>query len=416
LRILWVSHVIPYPPKAGVLLRSYHLLRGVARHHDVDLFAFIQESWLQTFYTDRQQGLDDCRTELLRFCKTVHLIPIERLARIGGQLRTAIEAAFEPECYIEGWLRSAAADRKLRALARDTSYSLIHFDTIALARYRKLFAGVPATLGHHNVESQMLERRADNESRGLKRWYFRRESRRLRNYERRVASDFAAHIVCSDLDAARLSTIAPEANIAIVPNGVDCDYFRPMDLPERAQSLIFVGTMNWYPNVDAVLFLLRDIWPAIRQQRPNATLDIVGANAPDSVHSLAARSPGVTVHGFVPEVRPLMDSAALYVCPIRDGGGTKLKILDACAMAKCVVAHPIACEGLNLLPAVEVALAETADHMAREIVRLLDDAPARRRMGSAARTLVRAKYSFDVIADSLSDLFQTLAPSGCVDA
>jgi polysaccharide biosynthesis protein PslH len=405
LRILWVSQVVPYPPKAGVLLRAYHLLKGVASRHEVDLFAFVQEPWLRTFFPDRDSGLEECRTELLRFCRNVHFAPIERLARRGGQMRTAFEALFETDCYMAGWLRGDFATKALAALAAQRAYDLVHFDTISLARYRPLFAGAPATLGHHNIESAMLQRRAENESNLLKRWYFQREGQRLRSFEQQTSGQFIAHITCSEIDSERLRALAPVACTIVIPNGVDCEYFRPEGLPKRADSLIFVGTMNWYPNVAAIMFLLRDVWPAVRRARPTATLDVVGANAPDSVRKLAIRTPGVKLLGFVPEVRPLMETAALYVCPIRDGGGTKLKILDACSMSCCVVAHPIACEGIDVEHGTHVVLAATADEMAAEIIRLFDDAPTRTRIGLAARALMQQRYSFSAIGATLARSF-----------
>lgn len=409
MRVLWVSHVIPYPPKAGVLLRAYHLLKGVAQRAEVDLFAFIQEPWLKTFFSDRERGLQECRDELGRFCRQIHFEPIARIARPYGQLRTAAESLVDAESYMQGWLRSPSAEATLQRMREQGGYDLVHFDTIALARFRPIFAGIPATLGHHNIESEMLARRADNETSLLKRWYFRREGRRLREFEQRVAGQFVSHITCSELDSQRLRALVPDVRTRVVPNGVDCEFFKPQGAAQRPDSLIFVGTMNWYPNVDAVLFLLREVWPALRRARPAITLDLVGANAPESVRQLATQLPGVTLHGFVPEVRPLMESAAVYICPIRDGGGTKLKVLDACSMECCIVAHPIACEGIDLVDGKQVVLASSAEAMVGAILGLLDDAPKRRAIGQAARTLMQERYSFDAIGAALGQHFTEIA-------
>ncbi len=410
MKILWISHVIPYPPKSGVLLRAFHLLRSVAERHEVDLFAFIQEPWLRTFFDSRDNGLAQSHSALSEFCQDVTFVPIERLQRRAGKMRTAFEALFEAEGYIANWLRSDEARAQLIARSECKHYDLVHLDTIALAGYRTLFPTVPATLNHHNIESEMLIRRAENQRNPIKRWYFGQEGRRLRRFEQRTSPGFSKHIVCSDLDAARWHEIAPAADTAVVPNGVDCGYFCPQGLPQRPDSLIFVGTMSWYPNADAVLFLLRAIWPAIHKARPGATLDLVGANAPREVRALAAKVPGVTLRGFVPDVRPLIDAAALYVCPIRDGGGTKLKILDACAMGKCVIAHPIACEGLALEAGKHVVLASTAEHTVAAILQLLDDPNTRRRIGEAARRRMLEQYSFDSIGAALSELLVQVEP------
>jgi glycosyltransferase involved in cell wall biosynthesis len=254
----------------------------------------------------------------------------------------------------------------------------------------------------------MMLRRADNESNLLKRWYFRQEGRRLERFERELAADVAVNVTCSTLDSDRLVAIQPAARTIEIPNGVDVEFFQPQGTAERPNSLIFVGTMNWYPNVDAVLWLLRDIFPRIRARCPSATLDIVGANAPESITTLARQTPGAVLHGFVPEVRPLLDSAALYVCPIRDGGGTKLKVLDAFAMEKCLLAHSVALEGIAARDGIEAVVADSAEAFAQRALELLADPQMRRRVGTAARQLAMRQYSFASIGNELATLYEQL--------
>jgi glycosyltransferase involved in cell wall biosynthesis len=285
----------------------------------------------------------------------------------------------------------------------------VHFDTIGLAPYRDLSAGLPATLTHHNIESHMMLRRADNAGNSLARAYFREEGRRLQELERQVAPRFAAHITCSDLDRQRLQEIVPAANTVVVPNGVDCDYFASEGRPVRPGSLVFVGTMNWYPNVQAMVYFLREIWPGLKARVPAVTLDIAGSNPPESLVQMARSLPDVTVHGYLPDVRPLIDSAAIFVCPIRDGGGTKLKILDAFAMKKCVVAHPIACEGIEVTAGKDVVLASTPAEFILEIESLLGDAQRRSALAGAARSLVETRYSYREIGARFNETLEQAA-------
>jgi glycosyltransferase involved in cell wall biosynthesis len=410
MRILWASHIIPYPPKSGVHLRSYNLLRAVAAKNEVDLIAFVQEPWLEIFYSSREEAIQDCERHLRQFCSTVRFLRIAKLARPFGKARTAIEGLFLPQCYTVRWLQGAAAWKIFADLSGKTAYDLVHFDTLSLAPFRPLFSKVPATLGHHNVESQILHRRARNEDIWLKRLYFSQESWRVRKYEARVANDFVRHITCSELDCERLRTIAPQIRAVSIPNGVDVEYFHPSAVA-TSESLIFVGSLNWYPNVDAVLFLLREVWPLLQVRVPDVRLDIVGSAPPASVLRLAASLRNVRVHGFVDDVRPLIESAAVYVCPIRDGGGTKLKLLDAFAMQKCVVAHPIACEGIEVIPERHVLLAETAGAFAHSIQTVLENRALRESIGKAARELVVHRYSFAQIGRQLCAEFDTAASS-----
>jgi polysaccharide biosynthesis protein PslH len=408
MQILWVSHLIPYPPKSGVHLRSYHLLKALASRHEVDLLAFVQDPWLRVFYPTRQEALEEGARELGRFCRSVRFLEIESAARPGGKWRTAAAGLVLPASYTIRWLDSGNGRRAVAAAARATRYAAAHFDTIGLAPYRPLLAGVPATLGHHNIESHMLLRRAENERHRLRRLYYLQEGWRVRAYERRMAPQFAAHITCSELDSARLLEIAPEARVVTIPNGVDTDYFRPSGAAAARRSIVFVGSLNWYPNVSAVEFLLREIWPALKRALPDVALDLVGSAPPAVIVALAATLPDVTVHGYVDDVRPYMEQALLYVCPIRDGGGTKLKLLDAFAMEKCVVAHPIACEGIAALPGREVALAESAAEFVAAIQELLAQPARRVAMGRAARELVVARYGFSEIGRRLCEVFESL--------
>jgi polysaccharide biosynthesis protein PslH len=412
MRFLWASHLIPYPPKSGVHQRTYHLLKGVAARHEIDLLAFIQEPWLQIFYRSREEAVEDCARELGRFCRSVRFIGIDSLRRPGGKWRTALAGLVLPDSYTLRWLQSAASRRAFAQAAQAGPYALAHFDTVSLAPFRQLFAQVPATLGHQNIESHMLLRRAENESSSLKRLYFLQEGRRLQRYEARIAAHFSAHITCSELDSERLRTIAPAANAIAVANGVDVGYFQPVPRETGRPSIIFVGSLNWYPNVSAVRFLLSQIWPTLKTAIPDLHLDIVGSAPPQSVRDLAAAARDVTVHGFVDDVRPLINAATLYVCPIRDGGGTKLKLLDAFAMQKCVVAHPIACEGLDVTPGQHVEFAQSADSFVASIRRLLQQPAKREAMGAAARQLVVERYSFVEIGRRLADLFESLADPG----
>jgi polysaccharide biosynthesis protein PslH len=412
MRVLWASHFIPYPPKSGMHLRSYHLLRGVAARHDVDLVAFVQKSWLRIFYPSLQEGLRDCAQELGRICRSVQFHAIDSLERPGGKWRTALEGLVCPTCYTIRCFQSGAARRTFKEIASRESFSVAHFDTIGLAPYRALFPGTPATLGHHNIESHMLLRRAASDPHALKRMYFWQEGRRVQKYEAAAADRFAAHITCSDLDGERLRAIAPQAHAVTIANGVDVEYFRAERNAAAIPSLIFVGSLNWYPNVDAVQFLLRDIWPLAKARVPELRLDIVGSAPPPHIVELAGALEDVKVHGFVDDVRPLMNAAHLYICPIRDGGGTKLKILDAFAMQQCVIAHPIACEGIDAVPGRHVRIAESAADFATAITELLQRPSERAEMGRAARELVVQRYSVSEIGRRLCEVFESVAARG----
>jgi glycosyltransferase involved in cell wall biosynthesis len=248
------------------------------------------------------------------------------------------------------------------------------------------------------VQSHLFQRRADNERSVLRRCYLRREVSKLRREERRVCPRVDLNIAVSRLDAERLQEIAGPIPTAVVENGVDVDYFHPVESDTR-RELVFAGSLGTYPNRDAVTFLLSEIWPALQAAAPDYRVTVVGPD-PTPTMLAAARDPRVAVTGVVPDVRPYMARAAVYVCPMRVGGGTRLKVLDALAMEKPLVATALAVEGLDLIEERHYLRAETAAEFVAQIRRLEGDAQLRRALGRAGRALAR-RYSWDVIGERL---------------
>ncbi len=200
------------------------------------------------------------------------------------------------------------------------------------------------------------------------------------------------NLVVSGLDASRLGDIHPGVRTSVIANGVDVDYFRACgEASAEPGHLIMVSGMNWFPNLDAVLFMTGTIWPALTKVMPDVKLTIVGARPPQSVKSLEARDSRITVTGFVDDIRPYMDRAQVYLCPMRDGGGTRLKILDALSMGKPIVATTIALEGIDVAPEKEVLVGDTPDEFVRQIRHVMNDGALRREPGHECAFVRRAE-------------------------
>lgn len=410
LKILWLSHVVPYPPRGfGVLQRSHHLVREVARYHDVYLLSFIQKGLLAATFPSVESGLLEARRVLSEFCAHVDFVPIPSEERAYGKLWLALSSLMQRDPSSINWLKSSAMSSTIMQQMRQTNFDLVHFDTISLAPYLRHAAGCATVLDHHSIESHMMLRRAAKEPNPIKKLYFRQEGIRLQSYEKRVCAKFDANITCSTLDSDRLREIIPSGSlIDEIPNGVDIQYFQPSVRPVDPNSMIFVGSLNWYPNRDAMVYFAEQIWPAIKQRVPQAKMDVVGANPPKQVLALAERDKDFRVHGFVDDVRPYIEKAAVYVCPIRDGGGTRLKILDALAMGKAMVAHPIACEGIEVTDNKDILLATDPAGYVTHLERLFRDAPYRDTIGSAGRDLIVNKYSYTAIGNKLACLYNSI--------
>jgi glycosyltransferase involved in cell wall biosynthesis len=396
LNVLWLSHFVPYPPQGGALQRSYYLVRQAARRHAVHVVALNQRAVLPD-----EAALGEALEHLRAFCASVTVFDMPAVASGPRQLFTAAMSYFQSAPYEVNWLRSPRMHNYLRGLAASQAFDMIHVDTIGLMPYSEWFGETPVVLNHHNVESHLVYRRAAAERSLGRRIYFNREAAKIERLERSLCAGAAVNLTVSELDAVRLRAIVPEARTLDVDNGVDVQYFFPgISGRNEDGGMVFAGTLSLYANRDAVRYLLSDIWPALAADNPERRLAIVGKNPGPEVLR-AARDPRVTVPGWVPDVRPYLDAASIYVCPIRDGGGTRLKVLDALAMGKSMVATGLAVEGLSMVEEEHYLRAETPLEYANQVGRLERDPSLRRRLGRAGRELVVRRYAWEVIGEKL---------------
>jgi sugar transferase (PEP-CTERM/EpsH1 system associated) len=407
MNILWLSHFIPYPPRGGLLQRSYNLLREAAREHDISLLALRQRALHPT-----AESVDEAVAHLAGLCRRVEVVDIPWEGWRGGWHALVLYSLASPLPYDANWLRSARLARLVEEWLAAESIDLIHCDTVGLAGYVAGVPGIPKILNHHNVESDMMFKRAAGERHPLKRLYFAREGRKLAAWERRWCGQFDHNITVSQLDAQRLSRGLSPGTVSDIPNGCDLDYFRPLGRPLRRQHLVFAGSLGWYPNVRAMEFFCDELWPALKREVPQATMLMVGRRPVASLIERCRHLEGVSLQGYVDDIRPYIDEAHVYVCPIRDSGGTKLKVLDALAMQKAIVAHPIACEGIEVTPERDILLAESPQEFVRQVVRLLYDDALRESLGRAGRQLVQTKYSYALIGRRLRELYASVGGRG----
>jgi polysaccharide biosynthesis protein PslH len=402
MKVLWFSHLVPYPEAGlGVLQRSYHLVRELSRAHEVYLLAFVQRKIIRDLLGDVEEGLERARAHLGQYCARVEFLPIPSDSSPSRRTWLAARSLVGTHPYTIRWLQSDIARRVAAEWNASIDFDVVHFDTLSLAPYRAIFQRAARSLDHHNIESEMMLRRATIEGHPFKRLYFWQEGLRLQRYERRVCPQFDLNITCSSLDTDRLERVAPGVTVAEVPNGVDTEYFHPNGDSTNSRSLVFAGNMSWYPNAAAMLFFADRVWPALKAKVPGVTMDLIGGNPPPRLLALAEQDKNFRVHGFVPDVRPYIGRAAAYVCPITDGGGTKLKILDALAMGKAIVAHPIACEGIAVQDGRDVIFAREPEEFVRGVAALMESPELGRRLSLNARALAESSYSYSFIGRGL---------------
>jgi glycosyltransferase involved in cell wall biosynthesis len=402
MKVLWLSHLVPYPPKGGALQRSYYLLREAAKYHEIYLVAFIQQALLQNCFDSVAKGLETSKRALSEFCASTRFIPIPCEQYRAGKNWLLLKSLFTADPYTINWLKSREMHHAIEELVERVPIDVVHFDTISLAPYLRHFPHQRKILNHHNIESHMMLRRARNETAFLKKLYLCQEGLRLRRYERRICSRFSLNVTCSELDSERLREVVSPITVEEVSNGVDLQFFAENTEEENPNSLVFAGRLDAYPNRRAALFIAEKLWPLLKREIPNVSFDLVGANPPREAIELSRTDRSFRVHGFVDDVRPYLGRAAVYVCPITDGGGTKLKILDALAMKKAVVADPIACEGIDVVNGESVLFALRPEEYVSSIKRLLKDVEKRQMMGERGRQLVANKYAYPKLGRKLA--------------
>ncbi len=286
MRILYVTQIVPYPPHGGVLQRGYNLLRELGRHHAVHLLAFHHPDELPP-----GEAVERSKRELRRFCESVEYFDLWPKRSALHMLFGLFGAAFSRRPFSVHAHRSQRLSARIAGICRSEQQpDIVHLDTIALAPYARDCGRIPAVLAHHNIESRLMERRAEYERGFLRRWYVRREAAKLRSYEAAVCADFRANVTVSAEDSRELRVICPSAIAEAIPNGVDTEYFVPRR-GDETESLIFTGGMNMFANRDGVDWFLESVWPAVREFVPGVKFVAIGQRPSDKLLE-AARQTG----------------------------------------------------------------------------------------------------------------------------
>lgn len=406
-KLIWFSHFIPYPPRGGSFQRSFHLLRQVARDYEVHLVAF-------NMHSASPEQLEEYGRELGKFCARVEFWEpsvawrsVEWWARLAFSPFSRV-----PYSCLSLWSGSLAERWKL--LLRATEPALVHVDSIDLGLYFLEPPTCRMVLNHHNCESAMMFRRAQQEENPFARLYLRGQAGKLQRLEQVLCPRFHGNVAVSEQDRKHLLSLAPGAHIHVVENGTDTEYFAPVPGAEEPDSLVFAGSLDWYPNVSGLEFFISQVWPLLKQRRPQLRLYLAGRSPSYSLIRRAERDPAITLVPNPEDIRPWVARGAVFICPLLDGGGTRLKILDALAMGKAVVSTTLGCEGLQVTSGENILVADDPRDLAGEVLRVLDSPELRVRLGQAGRALVERQYNWSVLGAQLRQAYEcALQPASC---
>lgn len=390
MQILIVSKCVPYPPSFGGAARVYHLARVLARDHGVSLLCYGSAAEREHVATLAARSIE---------VQTVPPPPGARWRRLY-QARSLVGRPFHYYNFYSG-----AMTRALHATLARRRFDVVQIEFSEMA-YHPVPPGPIRILDEHNVEFLLLDRVWRQERKPLRRLYGRVHARKFRPDELAACRRMNAVLTTSDKDRSVLRAEGIDVPMHVIPNGVDVEFFTPDQAPVQRPRLLFTGAINYVPNTDAVIHFCRDILPAVRTAVPEVSFAIVGRDPPGRVRRLTG--PSVVVTGTVPDVRPWMREATVFVVPLRSGSGTRLKILEALASGCAVVSTSIGCEGLDVTHGEDILIADTPAEFAQAVVRSLRDPELRARLGARGRTLVERQYRWDAIGGTLSALYTEL--------
>jgi len=401
-RLLFLAQCLPYPPHSGVASRTFNVLRQMHAAYDIDLVSFFRVNH-QPDRLAREAAWGALRNAAAFVAEPTPIASEHSaLRKIWDHLRSVITG--RAYTYYEYESRSFA-DR-LQAVLRARAPDLVHLDSLDLHRWLAELPSVPVVCTHHNIESELLRLQARWLPAAARR-YLLLQAGRVERVERMLCARFALNIMMSEVDAHRLRGLAPGAATLVVPNGTDTEYFRPNGVPSVAGRVAFVGPTYSFPNRDAVEFLLQEIWPKVHAADRATSLRLIGRGAPVDRARYDAE-PGVATLGYLPDIRPPLGEARCCVVPIRIGGGTRLKILDAWAMGKAVVSTTIGCEGIDAVDGENILIRDTPDAIAAAVLQVLSDGTLRAHLERNARRTATETYSWSVVGQRIRSAYDAL--------
>ncbi len=396
MRILWVKADKILPVHSGGNLRSYHILRQLASRHELTFFSYYGGDP----DTQYEQELTGQFPGAVCLC-TGKRTPTPLRRGVDYVMRLPQQAP-----YAVSRFKSAAVQDRLRSWFQQGQFDVAVCDFLDAAVNFPNHLTIPTALFQHNVESEIWRRHALTESNLARRFLYRVEYKKMLSYERRMVRKFRHIIAVSEHDRQLMATWTDSSEITVVPTGVDLDQYRPDPSSTAVLPLVlFVGAMDWEPNIDAVEYFCREIWPGIQAREAGSRFRIVGRNPVARVRQLASSS--VEVTGSVPSIVDHLRQAAVVVVPLRIGGGTRLKIYEAMATGKAVVSTSVGAEGLDVHPDHDIVLADDGDAFAGAVTSLLQNLELRRRYEQAAAILA-AKYDWTAIGVKFGDVLESL--------
>ena len=409
MRILWVKIGALLPLDSGGKLRTHAMLTEISRLHDVVYLSLLPGDEP----LDEREESDPYAAEKIWF-----RAPITRKGSPGFWIDLAWTFIATTRPYALQRYAASAFRKKLRELSKTQDFDLVVCDFLAPAlNFADVDFACPVVLFQHNVEALIWQRLAAGRSSSVGRWFFRRQHRRMQHWEARLSSIFDGVVTVSPEDAELARSEYGLTNVlGHVPTGVDSGAFKPAPplAPELAPTVGFLGAMDWMPNIEGVLWFVREVLPLVRQRVPGTRFKIIGRNPPPSIRALATAESGIEVTGTVDDVQPHVHGCNLIVVPLLSGGGTRIKIFECMAMGVAVVSTTIGAEGLPLVAGEDLQIADTVGAFADSVTELLQNPGLAHRLAQHARERTVREFGWQAAASRFIALCESVSkmPTG----
>jgi glycosyltransferase involved in cell wall biosynthesis len=396
MKVLMLTQVLPYPPDSGPKVKTYNMVKFLSQNHDLTLVSFVRGD--QTSEVEH----------LKRFCKAVYTVPIQRTRLNDGLALVKSLVTSMP------WFMARDDFQEIRTLLADLcqreKFDIVHADQLNMAQFASQIPGAARILDAHNALWLLYRRLARTTRNFIMAQFLEREWRLLKRYEGAICRTFDAVLTVSEADKAALEEASGgTGNLIVAPIAVDPETIQLIPRVPQADHILHIGTMFWPPNVDGVLWFLREVYPIISRARPDVHFDIVGARPPKEITESGRSLEGVTVTGYVKEPGEYLKKTGVMVVPLLAGGGMRVKILEALAEGLPIVTTSIGCEGIAVENGRHLLVANSPQEFAQATLRLLTDRAFANTLARNGRELIEKSYDYHFAYRPVSQVYE-----GCI--
>ena len=397
MNILVVCRVLPYPPDVGYKIRTFNLLKYLSSKHNISLVCYASAL---------DQGNHISVME--QYCKSIWLVQPEKRTKVKQLPGLAKNLISGLPWYVKYAKSKEMKDTILR-LTKGNRFDLIHIDDPYMSSNLDVVSksGVKKTVTFHDIESIKYQRILGIEKNLYKKIRFFLNWLPMQRWERRIAEKFDLNIVMSPVDRQILLSKNINVKIAVIPNGVDTDSLDQLPPTDQQENISFFGTMDYPPNIDAVLYFYKRVFQLIRRRLPETKFFIIGQKPTNELKKLSNDS-NVIVTGYVKDIVPYYQKSSVVVVPLRAGGGTRLKILEAMGLGRPVVSTSLGSEGLEVTHSENIMIADRPEDFAKHTIELMTNKTLRTRLTEKARKFVESYHSWRKIAGDLDRVYQEI--------